>query len=275
MRRVPSDSRNPGLRARGGLRAAAAIALLLAGRAAPAACPDVDPAHGAWTRLLAAHVDDGRVDYEGIARAGRDALDAYLATLEGVCRATYDAWSREARIAFWLNVYNAAVVRLVLDEWPIDSVRDVGWLPGAAFRKPVLSMEGLGRRRMSLDDVEHDTLRHDPGLFDARMHFALVCGARSCPPLRAEAYRGADLGAQLDDQGRRFLRDVTKNRWDGASRTLFLSAIFRWFREDFERAAGSVPAFVARYLPPADAAAIEAGEVEVEHLDYDWALNGR
>lgn len=250
--------------------------VVLAGAAgARAACPTVDQAHAAWTRILAAHVANGRVDYEAIARVDRAALDEYLGTLEATCRTDYEAWSREARIAFWLNAYNAATVRLVLDEWPIESIRSIGWLPGAAFRRPVLRMEALERGRMSLDDVEHDTLRRDPALFDARIHFALVCAARSCPPLRAEAYRGADLGAQLDDQGRRFLRDRTKNRWEPRTRTLRLSKIFDWFREDFDRTAGSVTAFVLRYLPADEVAEIEAGPITVEHLDYDWSLNGR
>lgn len=273
MRRMPRDPRDPRLRAVG--RLSAAVLLVLGAGVVRAECTTVDPAHAAWTRILAAHVEHGLVDYEGIAARDRGALDAYLATLAGTCLADYEAWPREARIAFWLNAYNAATVRLVLDEWPLESIRDVGWLPGAAFRRPVLVMRGLGRGRMSLDDVEHGTLRRDPALFDARIHFALVCAARSCPPLRSEAYRGDDLGAQLDDQGRRFLRDRTKNRWEPATRTLRLSRIFDWFREDFERAAGSPVAFAARYLPAKDAAAVEVGPVTVEHVDYDWSLNGR
>ena len=94
----------------------------------------------------------------------------------------------------------------------------------------------------------------------------------SCPPLRSEAYRAADLERQLDDQARRFLADPARNRFDPTSRTLHLSSIFKWFRGDFE---GTLPAFVARYVDPATAAALREPGVRVEFLDYDWSLNGR
>lgn len=90
--------------------------------------------------------------------------------------------------------------------------------------------------------------------------------------MRSEAYRGADLDRQLDDQARAFLHDPTKNRVDTATRTLYLSSIFKWFRGDFEAAAGSLPAYVARYL---DAGTTDLADYDVEFLDYDWSLNDR
>ncbi|MGH7894503.1 MAG: DUF547 domain-containing protein [Candidatus Binatia bacterium] len=121
---------------------------------------------------------------------------------------------------------------------------------------------------MSLDDVEHGRVRKD--FAEPRIHFALVCAAKSCPPLRDEAYRAADLDRQLGDQGRTFLHDPTKNRWDAATRTLELSSIFKWFREDFEKAAGTLPAFVARYLDDPGATAQDA---RIRFLAHDWSLN--
>src|SRR5437763_1966360 len=120
---------------------------------------------------------------------------------------------------------------------------------------------------------EHEHLRKDFG--EPRVHFAIVCASVTCPPLRSEAYRAADLDRQLDDQARRFLADPSRNRFDRRSRTLHLSSIFKWFREDFEKAAGSLPAFVARYVDPATAAAVEEPSVRIEFVDYDWSLNGR
>src|SRR4029434_9265868 len=132
------------------------------------------------------------------------------------------------RIAFWINAYNAFTLRLILDHYPIASIRRIGWLPGAAFRERFIPMQGLKGETISLDDIENGTLRS--AFREPRIHFALVCAARSCPPLRREAYRGADLDRQLDDQARIFLRDATKNRVDAATRTLYLSSIFKWFR---------------------------------------------
>lgn len=234
---------------------------------ARAACPRVDPTHGAWTATLDRWVRDGRVDYAGLARDGQTALDAYLATLSGTCATDYSSWSTADRIAFWVNAYNAFTVRLVLNHYPVASIRTIGWLPGAAFRDAFIPMPALKGGMISLDDIEHATLRS--AFREPRIHFALVCAARSCPELRSEAYRGADLDRQLDDQARTFLHDPGKNRVDVAGKTLRLSRIFSWFEGDFDAAAGSVPAFVAPYLTDVAPVAV----YRVEYLDYDWALN--
>jgi hypothetical protein len=246
----------------------AALALALSPGAALAACARVDHEHAAWSAILARRVSAGRVDYAGLKREEAPALTAYLETLSGACAPDYERWSRGERIAFWINAYNAFTVRQVLDHHPVASVRRIGWLPGAAFRRRFIPLPGLKGGAVSLDDIEHGTLRAD---FDEpRIHFALVCASRGCPPLRAEAYRASDLERQLDDQARVFLRDPAKNRFDAATRTLHLSRIFRWFRADFEAAAGSLPAFVSRYM---EERALTAPGVRVEFLDYDWALN--
>ncbi len=247
-----------------------AVVLVLSARGAVAACTSVDHDHVAWSAILAQRVTDGRVDYAGLQREGQPALAAYLATLSGACGPDYERWTRTERIAFWINAYNAFTVRLILDHYPIASIRTIGWLPGAAFREQFIPMEGLKGGAMSLDDIENGTLRS--AFREPRIHFALVCASRSCPPLRSEAYRGADLDRQLDDQARTFLHDPTENRVHPATRTLHLSSIFKWFRGDFEAAAGSLPAYVARYL---DGGTTHLSDYDVEFLDYDWSLNDR
>lgn len=244
-----------------------ALALLAAPPVAWSACTDVDPRHAAWTAIVARRVEAGRVDYAGLQREDGAALDAYLATLSGVCAADYERWTRAGKIAFWINAYNAFTVRLVLDHHPIASIRDIGWVPLAAFRRKFIPMEGLKGGTISLDDIEHRTLRS--AFREPRIHFALVCAARGCPPLRAEAYRGADLERQLDEQARAFLADPTKNRVEGE--TLHLSPIFQWFRGDFEAAGGSLAAFVAPYL----GTRAPGAWTRIEFLDYDWRLNDR
>lgn len=243
------------------------LLLALATGTAEAACPPVDHTHAAWSAILARFVDDGRVDYGGLAGDGEQDLAAYLATLSGACGADYEGWTREQRLAFWINAYNAFTVRLILDHYPIASIRKIGWLPGAAFRTRFIPMEGLKGGRISLDDIEHGTLRR--AFREPRIHFALVCAARSCPPLRSEAYRAADLDRQLDDQARRFLADPTKNRLEGARRTLHLSEIFRWFRDDFESTGAALASYVGRYWDR------DTSGFEVQFMDYDWRLNDR
>ena len=251
-----------------GLSLALLAPILLFTRLAGAACTPVDHDHAAWTTILGRFVRTGEVAYGRLGREGAPLLASYLDGLSSACADDYARWSRAERLAFWINAYNAFTVKLVLDHYPIASIRRIGWLPGAAFREAFIPMPGLKGGNVSLDDIENGTLRAD--FREPRIHFALVCASRSCPVLRGEAYRAADLDRQLDDQARTFLADRTKNRFDPASNTLHLSSIFKWFRTDFEAGAGSLPAYVGRYL--SDPRATAPG-VRIEFLDYDWSLN--
>ncbi|TMB47614.1 MAG: DUF547 domain-containing protein, partial [Deltaproteobacteria bacterium] len=148
--------------------------------------------------MLEQYVKAGRVDYGGLRREARPALSAYLDVLSAVSRTCYAAWTREQRLAFWINSYNAYAVQLVLEHYSVRSIRAIGWWPGSAFRTKFIPMKDLAGSDLSLDDVEHEHLRKEFG--EPRVHFAIVCASVSCPPLRSEAYRAADLDRQLDDQ---------------------------------------------------------------------------
>jgi hypothetical protein len=236
------------------------------------AVPTFDHAHGAWSSVLGRHVRDGRVDYAGLSRARGD-LDAYLATLQGVTREGYATWNREERLAFWINAYNAYTIRLVLDHYPVSSIKKIGGLFKSPFAIEFIPLRGLRGKDLSLNDVEHEILRRE---FDEpRIHFAIVCASKGCPPLRAEAYRAADLDRQLDENARAFLADREKNRIDLENRTLYLSPIFEWFEGDFVKSAGSVPAFVARFVDEKTGASLrDGGKWSVKDTQYDWDLNG-
>jgi hypothetical protein len=230
-----------------------------------------DHEHRQWTAILGQYVKDGSVEYRGLADRGQPAFDAYLRTLS-VAAAEESGWTRAQRLAFWINAYNAFTIRLILDHYPVRSIRAIGFLPLAAFRTKFIPL-GADGREISLNVIENDILRaqfHDP-----RIHFAIVCASKSCPALRSEAYRSSVLDQQLDEAGRAFLDDPSKNRWEPGSRTLYLSSIFKWFRGDFERAGGALPAYVAGYTRPPDAAILASGNVRLVFLDYDWSLNGR
>ena len=230
-------------------------------------CPEIDGDHGNWSTILRRSVRDGQVAYAALKKEDGP-LQAYLGELSAACSADYVDWSREQRLAFWINAYNAFTIRLILDHYPIASIRKIGWLPAAAFRMEFIPMPGLKGGSVSLNDIEHGTLRAD--FREPRIHFALVCAARSCPRLRGEAYRASELDRQLDDQARTFLNDASKNRFDPKTNTLYLSQIFDWFRADFETVAESVPAYVARYI---DDPRASGSNVRVEFLEYDWSLN--
>lgn len=231
-----------------------------------------DHDHSAWTALLQRYVRGGFVDYAGLKKSGQADFDAYLRALESG-RRNLESWAREQQLAYWINAYNAFTVRLILNHHPLKSIRSIGLLPGAAFRDAFIPLDGVQGKTLSLNDIEHEILRKR--FREPRIHFTIVCASQSCPVLRAEAYRAEDLDSQLDEAARTFTRDSSKNSFDPASRTLRLSSIFTWFRQDFERTGKTLPEFVARYADPSTAAALGRGEVRVEFLDYDWSLNGR
>lgn len=231
-------------------------------------CQALDGTHAKWNAIVEEYVTAGQLDYHALKTTDRAALNDYLDDLSSTCAADYVAASGDDKIAFWINAYNAFTVALILEHYPISSIRRIGWLPGAAFRDAFIPMPNLKGDNISLNDIEHGTLRS--AFEEPRIHFALVCAARSCPPLRAEAYTGARLDLQLDAQTREFLGDTSKNRYDAARNELELSAIFDWYDEDFEAAAGSVAAYVAGYLE------LSGEELpRVKYLDYDWRLNDR
>ena len=224
--------------------------------------------HARYAAALSNFVKNGRVDYAGLQSAPQD-LDAYLNDLARVTPEEFATWSRENRLALLLNLYNAQTLRLILDHYPLKSIRDIGTLPAAAWRELVAR---FGGQIMTLDHLENKIIR--PDYDEPRVHFALVCAANGCPPLRSEPYVGDRLDEQLDDQAKQFLAIVEKNHFDVAQNTLWLSPIFKWYKEDFTGKAGSLAAYVKPFLPQESRRALErSSKLKVLHTNYDWNLN--
>lgn len=245
--------------------------------------------HALYDQVLKERVVDGRVDYAHL-KANRGGLDRYVASLGELKPHVYEAWNEPTKIAFWINAYNAITLRVILDHYPIrvglspadlafpaNSIRQI---PGVWDRitHPVLG------KPMTLDAIEHKILRAQ--FREPRIHMALVCAARSCPPLRSEAYEGKRLSEQLDGQTRRFLANTAQFQIDRQQQGVWLSSIFQWFGEDFLGVFGApkgfnghaeseraVLAFISRYLASAEAEFLRNGEYRVAYLPYDWSLN--
>lgn len=222
---------------------------------------DVLRDHTAETSRLAGT----EVDYEAI--AGDPRWPRLLAGLEA---ARPSAIRRpEERLAFWINAYNVLAIRMVIDHWPLESIRDAGSLIWPVWRREIARIEG---ERVTLHEIEHEILRPTG---EPRIHGAIVCASLSCPSLAREPYRGDQISAQLDASMRRFLADPRKGlHIDRTERTVVLSRIFRWFSDDFDAAGGAL-AFSARYAPDADGAWIDTRleTLDLEYFEYDWALN--
>lgn len=245
-----------------------AVSLALAAcSAVPRAFHPPDPvapaefSHRLFDGVLRDHVARGLVDYPGIARDRR--FGDYLALLDRVDPNALP--TREDRLAFWINAYNAFAIKGILDGFsPRTLIGRYRYFIGRAY--------GVGGRTLNLYDLEQKLLI--PDFREPRIHFAIVCASRSCPELRAEAYGADRLEEQLEAAARAFINDPARNRFDRAARVASLSMIFKWFEEDFAAAGGSLLGYVRRYLADRDLAAdLDEGRWLVEFLPYDWNLN--
>lgn len=212
------------------------------------------------------HVDAaGTVDYAAL-RADRTALDAVT---DAFAAARPDAFGTDAdRFAFWINAYNITCIRGVVDHYPTRSVRKIKPLFGF-FTRIRFTVAG---QAMTLYFLEHKLLRVQ--FLDARLHFAIVCASGSCPRLNEKVYLPETLDEQLESAAHEFLATPSRNLIDPAARRLKLSRIFKWYKGDFARDAGSVREYVARYVS-ADRAAFVRSGAALGYLRYDWTLNGR
>ena len=242
----------------------AALWIAASNPAAAASAPADSFSHAIFDTVLTRILRDGHVDYGALARDHAD-LDRYLAALAA---ARPDGWPRPDQIAFWVNAYNARVLDGVIRRPGLKSVLDVRKVLGVPTLGFFREERDTGGARYSLDDIEHRILR--ARYAEPRLHFVLNCASLSCPVLPERALTAAMLEADLDAATRRFVADSTRNRVDPDG-TLRLSMIFKWYRDDFKKAAGSVVAFVARYLP--EGRTIPPG-AKIDHLEYDWSLNG-
>jgi hypothetical protein len=226
--------------------------------------------HAPFSALLAQHVRNGLVNYD----AFRDApgFTRYLATLAST---DPNSLPRAEQLAFWINAYNAYTIVQINAHGERQSIKNInksfGFVKaGGAWTEPMATVNGT---RYTLDQIEHERIR--PMFQEPRVHFALVCAALGCPPLRNEAYVADRLDAQLDEQASEFLlRSPAKNRVDVSSRTVHLSRIFDWYGDDFAPDARGLQRWLSRYWPAgAERSLLEAGTARVRWTDYDWSLN--
>ena len=225
-----------------------------------------------WTRLLGTYYNPAHgLDYKGL-----KAKDA--ATLQSIRnqlgRVNVAALTPKQQLAHWINVYNVNTVATIVEGYPTDSIRDLSTDP--IIRLNVFKKERVpvGNAMLSLNDVENDKIRE--GFKDPRIHFAINCAAKSCPPIRTEAFTGEKLDAQLDAQARAFLNGPHGARFqrDGDTLTITVTKIMDWFSDDFDKWAGGKAAFIRKYVSPDKQRMIDqAKDIDFEFDDYDWALN--
>lgn len=222
------------------------------------------PSHQIWDQLVKTHVKpNGMVDYKGFIRE-KAKLESYLKLLSENAP-DRKTWSKNQQLAYWINAYNAFTVKLIVDNYPTKSIRDLGPQLKIPLIKDVWHYKffKIGGVESSLDEIEHSIIRKE---FDEpRIHFAINCASVSCPPLLNEAFTAEKLESQLQKVAIGFINDPTRNKitQDAAQ----ISSIFSWFQGDFTKK-GSLIDFLNLYskvkIKP---------NAKISHLDYNWNLN--
>jgi len=230
--------------------------------------------HSAWDALLKSYVKPGpdglnRVDYAAFKDGGHNALKDYIGTLVAVDPATLN---RPEQFAMLANLYNAKTIDIVLEHYPVKSIKDISLggglltvFTGGPWKAKVLKMKGV---ELSLDDIEHGILR--PTFRDPRVHYAVNCASVGCPNLGTEAFTGDKLATQLDSAARAYVNNPrgANFRRDG----LVVSSIYSWFDVDFGGSEKGVIEHLKTYAAP-DLAQKLAGTKSISDYAYDWSLN--
>lgn len=214
-----------------------------------------------YASLLKKHVINARVNYTGLKKDEKK-LDKYLNLLS---HTDIKSLSRNDQYAFYINAYNAFTLKLILSRYPgINSIKEIGGFFSNPWKKKFIPLQG---KTVNLDYIEHQVLR--PRFKDPRVHFAINCASKSCPALRNEPYEAAQLEDQLDEQAHTFINDKKHNFYK--DNTLYLSQIFKWFKDDFN---DNVFLFIKQYADGdlKEILRTESG-IKINYLEYNWSLN--
>jgi hypothetical protein len=221
--------------------------------------------HAIWNRLLQKHVaPDGLVNYKGFI-ADKDSLNIYLNALSA--GAPTKQASKNEKLAYWLNVYNAFTIKLIIDHYPLKSIKDIGPANQVIFINTPWDKKffKIGTRTMTLNTLEHRIIRNQ--FHDPRIHFALNCASMSCPVLRPESYEASKLNEQLDEQAKLFVNDTTRNKI--TPNKAEISSIFKWYGRDFRKWGKTT---VSKYLNKYSNTPI-TNNTNIDYLTYNWQLN--
>ncbi|MEP0068645.1 DUF547 domain-containing protein [Pyruvatibacter sp.] len=225
-----------------------------------------------WDRLIKTYLQpdpDGVdvFDYAAVTADDRTALEAYLAEMAALPISTY---SRPEQMAYWLNLYNALTVEVILEHYPVKSIRDIdtspGWFADGPWDQKLIRVEN---EDLTLNDIEHRILR--PIWKDARIHYGVNCASIGCPDLQLDAFTGSNLDAMLDAAARDYVNDVRGVSLSGDR--VQVSSIYDWFFEDFGGTEESLLTHLIAYAEP-ELAADLMSIGQLHESDYDWRLNG-
>lgn len=239
-----------------------------------------DPDHMLYDIVLKEFVTEGLVDYAELQK-NPHSLKRYLTDLSRVTEPVFKGWENKQQLAFLINLYNAATLKLIVNHYPVNSIKDIGSLFKGPWHQPIITLFG---KSITLNRLEHRIIRRDYD--EPRIHLALVCGAKGCPQLRSEAYTGEKLNRQLDNQAKVFLNSHTGMQIDRQNRIVYAASIFKWYGKDFvshytpesgfkgfNKTERAVLNFCSQYLSEEDHTYLAASGYSLKYQDYDWSLN--
>ncbi len=230
-----------------------------------------DHKHAGWDTWLKKYTTvKGSVTTVNYAAAKNDMalMTVYLKDIQSLPKAEFETFGPTQKLAFLINAYNALTVKLILDNYPVKSIKDLGSFFSSPWKKKFFTLFG---EEHHLDDIEHEMIRKN--FNEARIHFAVVCASKGCPALRGEAFVADKLVVQLEEQAKSFLSDNDRNRYSTTENKFYISMIFKWYKEDFVKDSGDVASFVAKRMGATVDEVTRMKTAEVKHLDYDWTLN--
>lgn len=238
-----------------------------------------DQMHAGWSKVLSQFVEKSgvttQVKYSELLKNQAD-LNAYLTEVQKVTQAEYSTWNEKQKLSFLFNAYNAFTIKLILNELEknkdLKSIKKIGGMFGKPWK--IKFFKFLGKEGY-LDYIEQEIARKN---FDEpRMHFAFNCASIGCPSLQMTAFVAENLDAQLDQVSRDFLKDSSRNELNQTKKTLALSSIFDWYKDDFENSKkqGPLKRFLLIYFPftAQQKSEFEADKYTIKYLDYNWDLN--
>jgi len=250
-----------------------------------------DHSHLTYDTLLKKYVHNARVDYKGFI-VSETQFDSYLRQMGSVGESNYANWSRDQKLAFWVNAYNAFTIKAIIDNYPIEKRFGLAnfFYPKNSIRQidgvwDKIKFRAVGKM-VTLNQIEHEILRKE--FKEPRIHVAIVCASVGCPDLRSEAYTADGINDQLESQSERFVNNPSKGvQIETERKTVKLSKIFNWFGEDFVEKYGNTGFFKDRSLKERavlnfavkhlkseeERKFLESDKFKISDLDYDWSLN--
>lgn len=216
------------------------------------------PSHQLWDELVSKHASkDGTVDYKGF-MADIDKFNKYLSLLSA--HHPDEGWTKYEIMTYWINAYNAFTVKLILDHYPVKSIKDIGGAVGSPWKIEFIEIEG---KKYHLDNIEHDILRKN--YFDPRIHFVVNCASFSCPKLLDDAFKASKLGQQMEKATINFINNPEKNKIK--PNKVKISKLFKWYKGDFTKN-GTIIDFLNKYSNTK-----VSKDAKIDYMEYDWSLN--